>query len=62
VKKKIQDLTLKETQDICKSQHECSRCPLHRAGCIIAPDYHMCAKLPREWDISKYRKEVEVSK
>jgi len=68
VQKKIQDLTLKEVEAICKKQRcDCCNCPLHRRErtsfgvvrrCVVGDG--LFKYTPEDWHISKYRTEVEV--
>lgn len=67
MQKKIQDLTLREVETMCKKHLKCDECPLYRKTvvnfentrrvvyrCAVEPLY------PQDWHISKYRTEVEV--
>lgn len=50
MKKKIKELTIEETINICKKQYDCISCPLQ----------HICAELPVSYKKNDLEKEIEL--
>lgn len=50
MKKKIKELTIEETINICKKQYDCISCPLQ----------HVCAELPISYKKNDLEKEIEL--